>query len=103
MTGMSEWAARLDRVNQLSADEVACLEEVWAELGRSYPYAAPPQSDEEEVAVALDAWIAGVVSSKGSFTPAAVGLLMDLAEDSHPGWRVTGLIGRTVALVSPTR
>jgi hypothetical protein len=97
-----------DLMHRLSSNQVAHLEQIWAELTTSYPAAGPPETDVEVAAVALDAWIAGVVSSNGTLTSAAVRDLVDLFDEVDlfevPGKRrpVTDLVRRTLALVSPS-
>jgi len=90
------------RVHRLSVDELAQLERAWDDLARFYPSADPPQSDEEVVAAGLDAWIAGIVSSKGNYAPDAVSFLTDLLSESDSRWPVTGLVRQAAALVSPS-
>lgn len=81
---------------------MAQLERAWDDLARFYPSADPPQSEEEVVAAGLDAWIAGIVSSKGSYAPDAVSFLTDLLIQSKSRWPVTALVRQAVALVSPS-
>ena len=88
-------------MHYLSAAQRADLERLWRELGAAYPMASPPETDDEVVAAALDAWIAGVLSSEGRFSSASLRDLAELIKESEPEGRVTALAERTLTVVRP--
>ena len=59
-------------------------------------------TDEEVDAAVLDSWIAGVLSSRGEYSEAAVQDLLDLAGKTDPGSEVGKLVERMMELISPT-
>ncbi|QKE85141.1 hypothetical protein [Arthrobacter sp. NEB 688] len=88
---------------QLSAAQLVDLERLWSELGLAFPMASPPESDDEVLAAALDAWIAGVVSSEGRMSTASVDELTNVIKGLGAGGRAAAFAQRVVAVVRSAR
>lgn len=90
-------------MHQLSATQVGDLERLWSELGLAYPMASPPEHDDEVLAAAFDAWIAGVVSSEGRVSTASIDDLADVVKGLGAEGRAAAFAQRVVAVVRPAR
>lgn len=87
----------------LSARQVTELRGIWRDLESEPDAAAPPKTDDAVCRAGLDAWLAGVISSEGRLTDAALNdiLALEAEAEDHPVAR--GYVGRVLAAVIPNR
>lgn len=90
-------------MHQLSAAQLVDLERLWSELAWAYPMASPPENDDDVLAAALDAWIAGVISSEGCVSTASIDDLADVIKGLGAEGQAAAFAQRVVALVRPAR
>jgi hypothetical protein len=90
-------------VTPLSARQVREVRRVWRDLGSEPDAAEPPNTDDAVCRAGLDAWLAGVVSSRGRLTETSLNDLLDLEAEAkdHPVARA--YVEQVLAAVMPNR
>lgn len=90
-------------MNALSKRQIIALEGVWSDLAGAPDSDWPPQTDNAVCLAALDAWMAGVISSHGRVDEQSLQDLLDLADDAKSHGVARRYVDRVVELVMPHR
>jgi hypothetical protein len=90
-------------VTQLSQRQVTHLQRVWNDLRNEPDAAETPSTDDAVCRDWLDSWLAGVISSNGEVTTAALDDLLELAREAKDHHRARAYVDGVVAAVMPTR
>jgi hypothetical protein len=88
-------------VTQLSKRQFRDLQRVWDELRDEPDAAERPSTDDAMCRDWLEAWLAGVISSHGRLTSAALDDLLDLAREAKEHRRARAYVDRVVAAAVP--
>src|SRR4051794_26739613 len=92
---------RCGAVTQLSKRQFRDLQRVWDELRDEPDAAERPSTDDAMCRDWLEAWLAGVISSHGRLTSAALDDLLDLAREAKEHRRARAYVDRVVAAAVP--
>jgi hypothetical protein len=90
-------------MSELSKRQLAALEHVWCDLQNEPGAALAPDDNDAACRAALDAWLAGTLSSKGRLSDGSLDALIELEREAENQPVAQAYVARVVGTVMPGR